>query len=37
VAFFWGAMLLAGGLLTALFVINARKEDVPKEAAVAAA
>jgi EmrB/QacA subfamily drug resistance transporter len=37
VAFFWGAMLLAGGLLTALFVINARKEDVPADAAVAAA
>ncbi len=34
VSFFWGAMLLAGGLLTALFVINARKEDVPDEAAV---
>ena len=37
VAFFWGAMLLAGALLTALFVINARRQDVPKEAAVAAA
>ena len=37
VSFFWGGMLLAGGLLTALFVINARKEDVPDEGAVPAA
>jgi hypothetical protein len=37
VAFLWGAVLLAGGLLTALVVINARKEDVPDDAAVAAA
>jgi MFS family permease len=35
VAFFWGAMLLVGALVTALFVINARKEDVPTEGAVA--
>ena len=32
VAFFWAAMLLAGALLVALFVMNARKEDVPDEA-----
>jgi len=35
VAFFWGAMLLLGGLLTALFMINARKQDVPAEPALA--
>ena len=35
VAFFWGAVLLAGGLLTAIVVVNASKEDVPDpEAAV---
>ena len=34
VSFFWGAMLLAGALVTALFVINARKEDVPAEGAL---
>ena len=37
VSFFWGAMLLAGALVTALFVINARKEDVPAEGALPAA
>jgi MFS family permease len=39
VAFFWGGMLLAGALLVALFIVNARKEDVPdpdSEAAVVA-
>jgi hypothetical protein len=28
VSFFWGAVLLACALLTAIFLINARKEDV---------
>jgi MFS family permease len=37
VAFFWAAMLLAGALLVALFVVNARKQDVPDDAAAAAA
>jgi EmrB/QacA subfamily drug resistance transporter len=31
VAFFWGAMLLFAGWLVAVFVINARKQDVPAE------
>ncbi|QNN55141.1 MFS transporter [Nocardioides mesophilus] len=37
VAFFWGAVLLGVALLVALFVINARKQDVPSEPAVGAA
>ncbi len=37
VSFFWGSMLLAAGLLVAIFVINARKQDVPADAPVAAA
>jgi len=37
VAFFWAAMLLAGALLVALFVVNARKQDVPDDDAAAAA
>jgi EmrB/QacA subfamily drug resistance transporter len=31
VAFFWGAVLFAAGWLVALFVVDARKEDVPKD------
>ena len=37
VAFFWGAVLLACALLVAVVLINARREDVPKGDAVAAA
>jgi EmrB/QacA subfamily drug resistance transporter len=37
VAFFWGAVLLAAALVATLVFINARKEDVPQETAVAAA
>ena len=37
VSFFWGAMLLVGALVTALFVINAHKEDVPADGALPAA
>jgi hypothetical protein len=37
VSFFWGAMLLAAGLLVSLFLMNARREDVPTEAVPAAA
>jgi hypothetical protein len=37
VAFFWASMLLAAALAVAVLVVNARKEDVPDEAAVAAA
>ena len=35
VAFLWAAMLLAAALLVALFVVNARKEDVPDQDAAA--
>ncbi len=31
VAFFWGAVLLAAAFLVALFVVNARKQDVPSD------
>lgn len=31
VAFFWGAMLLTVSLLVAVFVMNAKKEDVPAD------
>jgi MFS family permease len=31
VSFFWGAVLLAGALLTAALVVNARKQDVPTD------
>ncbi|QWZ09257.1 MFS transporter [Nocardioides panacis] len=31
VAFFWGAVLLAAGWLVAVFVVNARKQDVPAQ------
>jgi EmrB/QacA subfamily drug resistance transporter len=37
VAFFWGAMLLAAALVCAVVFVNAKKEDVPTEVAVAAA
>jgi EmrB/QacA subfamily drug resistance transporter len=37
VAFFWGAVLLAAGLLTTIVFINARKDDIPAEPALAAA
>ncbi len=37
VAFFWGAMLLTGALLCAVFLINAKREDVPAETAAAVA
>jgi ABC-type Na+ efflux pump permease subunit len=37
VAFFWGAMLLVAALLTSLFLINARKQDVPAEPGMASA
>jgi EmrB/QacA subfamily drug resistance transporter len=36
VSFFWGAMLLAAALVVAFTVINAKKEDVPAEGAIAA-
>jgi predicted MFS family arabinose efflux permease len=37
VSFFWGAMLLAAGLIVSLVVINAKKDDIPAaEAAMAA-
>ena len=32
IAFFWGAMLLAVSLLVAVFLMNAKKEDVPADA-----
>ncbi|NHC43656.1 MFS transporter [Motilibacter aurantiacus] len=35
VAFFWGSMLLLCGLVAAALLINARREDVPAEGAVA--
>jgi lysylphosphatidylglycerol synthetase-like protein (DUF2156 family) len=37
VAFLWGACLLTAALLCALIVVNAKREDVPTESAVAAA
>ena len=36
-AFFWGAVLLFAALLVAVFLINAKREDVPSEPGVAAA
>ena len=36
VAFFWGAALFAAALLCAVFLINAKKEDVPAEAGMPA-
>ncbi|HEY6744776.1 MAG TPA: MFS transporter [Mycobacteriales bacterium] len=37
VAFFWAAVLLAAGLVAAIFFINAKKEDIPSEPAAAVA
>ena len=37
VSFFWGAVLLAAALVVAFTVINAKKQDVPTEAAAIAA
>jgi EmrB/QacA subfamily drug resistance transporter len=37
VAFFWGAALFFAGFLVALFLVNARKEDVPTDELPAAA
>jgi EmrB/QacA subfamily drug resistance transporter len=37
VAFFWAAVLLAAGLVFALIFINAKKDDIPSEPALAAA
>ncbi len=37
VAFFWGAMMLLAALLVALVLVNAKKDDVPREPALAAA
>jgi hypothetical protein len=37
VAFFWGAVLLSAALVVAATFINARKQDVPAEPALAAA
>ena len=37
VAFLWGAALLFAALLTAIFLINATKDDVPQDAAAAMA
>ena len=36
VAFFWGAVLFAGALLVSALLINAKKEDIPADAAVVA-
>jgi hypothetical protein len=37
VAFFWGAVLLAAALVVALMLINAKKDDIPTDAALGAA
>ena len=37
VAFFWGGMMLVAALLVAIVFINAKKDDVPREPALAAA
>ncbi len=37
VAFFWGGMLLAAGLVVSVLLINARRQDVPTEAIPGAA
>ena len=37
VAFMWGAGLLPAALITALLLINAKKEDVPADAVMGAA
>jgi EmrB/QacA subfamily drug resistance transporter len=36
VAFFWGAVLLAGALVAAVLLVNAKKSDVPAQPALAA-
>ena len=36
VAFFWGAVLFACALVASIVLINAHKEDIPADAAVAA-
>jgi EmrB/QacA subfamily drug resistance transporter len=37
VAFFWGGMMLLAGLVATIVFINAKKDDVPREPALAAA
>lgn len=37
VAFFWGGILLALALVTAITLVTARKDDVPADGAVVAA
>ena len=37
VAFFWGGMMLLAALLVAILLINAKKDDVPREPALATA
>jgi EmrB/QacA subfamily drug resistance transporter len=37
VAFFWGAMMLIAALIVAVFLINAKKDDIPAEGAVGVA
>jgi EmrB/QacA subfamily drug resistance transporter len=37
VGYFWGAMLLALGMLVAIFLVNAKRDQLPAEGAVAAA
>ena len=37
VAFFWGAMLLFAGFLVAVFLVNAKKDDVPTDETMIAA
>lgn len=36
VAFFWGSMMLIAALITAVLLINAKKDDIPAEGAVGA-
>jgi EmrB/QacA subfamily drug resistance transporter len=36
VGYFWGAMLLAAGLLVSIFLINAKRDALPAEGAIAA-
>jgi EmrB/QacA subfamily drug resistance transporter len=37
VSFFWGAVLLAAALLVAIFMVNAKKQDIPANAAATVA
>jgi EmrB/QacA subfamily drug resistance transporter len=37
VAFFWGGMLLVAALIAAILLVNAKKDDVPREPALAGA